>query len=200
MTEDYKIFMRHAKKLTNSDAAKTRLVLKGVKHFVDGSLAVTDSHRLYLVEDIHDKGETLLTPDGKKIDERYPNIHRLIPDRGVGNVTMTINVNEMLKGTEIILTANTAAGVDSPMYQEKNELRMDIPETIVAKYKLPEDYALTEGFEIASNAKYWVDGLKLFKAFKYEEIKLEFHGRMRPFTMYSPDDKLMVLILPVRTY
>src|SRR5690625_4135626 len=107
MTKEYKTFMRHAKRVTNSNAAESRQVLKGVKHFEDGSLAVTDSHRLYLIKDIHDKGDTIITPDGKKIEGNYPEIQRLIPDRGTGNITMTINVNEMLKGTEIILTAHS---------------------------------------------------------------------------------------------
>ena|SRR5690625_1304224 len=201
MTKEYKTFMRHAKKITKSAAAGNRPVLKGVKHFEDGSLAVTDSHRLYLIKDMHDKGDTNITPDGQELEGNYPEIHRLIPDRGVGNITMTINVDEMLKGADIILTANTAADVDNaPMHWDGDILYMDVPETIAARYELPEDHTLETIESFSSNAKYWVDALKLFKAFKYTEVVLEITNRIRPFTLTSPDGKLLALLMPIRTF
>ena len=199
MTKEYETFMRHAKRVTKSEAAEGRQVLKGVKHFEDGSLAVTDSHRLYLIKDIHDKGDTLLTPDGKKLEGNYPEIHRLIPDSF--ETSMTINVVEMLKGAEIMLTANSVADVDNaPMHWDKDVLRMEIPETIAARYELPEDHTLETSEALSSNAKYWVDALKLFKAFKYTEVELRITSRLRPFTLTSPDGKLLALLMPIRTF
>src|SRR5690625_767950 len=199
MTKEYETFMRHAKRVTKSEAAEGRQVLKGVKHIEDGSLAVTDTQRLYLIKDIHDKGDTLLTPDGKKLEGNYPEIHRLITDSF--ETSMTINVVEMLKGAEIMLTANSVADVDNaPMHWDKDVLRMEIPETIAARYELPEDHTLETSEALSSNAKYWVDALKLFKAFKYTEVELRITSRLRPFTLTSPDGKLLALLMPIRTF
>lgn len=198
MTKDYKTFMRHAKRVTDSGAVE-RQVLKGVKHFEDGSLAVTDSHRLYLIKDIHDKGDTIITPDGQELEGSYPDIQRLIPDSY--ETSMSINVDEMLKGTDIILTAITAADVNNaPMHWEKDVLRMDIPETIAARYELPGDHTLETSESLSSNAKYWVDALKLFKAFRYTVVELRITSRMRPFTLTSPDGRLLALLMPIRTF
>lgn len=193
--KEYKKFMQHAKKVTNSEAAKTRPVLKGIKHFEDGSLACTDSHRLYLAKDMHDKGEIVLTPTGEKVEGNYPDIKRLLPDAVSEPIEMS--VAEMIKGIDIV---NVASKFDTEnsnvMTWKDNKISGSVPELISATYELP----YTIDVDLTSNAQYWLDALKLFKAFKYTQIKLNIYGKLRPFTLTSPDDKLMALILPVRSF
>lgn len=200
----YKTFMRHAKKVTRSDSIGERPVLRGVKHYDDGSLAVTDSHRLYVIKDMHDKGETIITPDGKKLEGAYPDVARLIPKDY--RESITINVDEMLRAAEIMLTANSVSNSSrhnaksAVMHWEVNVLSMFEPGVVSAEYELPQDYTLTEVEELASNSRYWVDAMKMFKAFKYKEVELNLTSGMRPFTLASSDGKLMALIMPVRSF
>ncbi len=60
--------------------------------------------------------------------------------------------------------------------------------------------SLVEGEEISISfsAKYMMDGLK---AFGDQPVKIQFTGGMRPFVIHSTnDDRLLQLIVPVRTY
>lgn len=197
----YKKFMAHAKKLTNSPVIEEREVLTGVKHYEDGSLAVTDAHRLYMAYDIHDKGDCLLSPTGAEVDGKYPDITRLFPYEDDAN-KLTLNVNEMLQGVDFILTSVKAAGKGTKHYAMKWDediLSHYYPENPVsAKYNL--SVKLPDADPLFSNAQYWLDALKLFKSFGYTEVEFQYHGRVRPFVMKSLDNKLKALILPVRSY
>src|SRR5690625_4436302 len=61
-----------------------------------------------------------------------------------------------------------------------------ISEEVIASYELSIDDV---GMNIWSNAQYWLDALRMFKAFKYKEIELKLYDKMRPFTLGSPDKK-----------
>lgn len=200
----YKKFMQHAKKVTNTGTTDARPILKGVKHFEDGSLAVTDSHRLYIAKDMHCKDDSVLSPDGKQIDGDYPEISRLIPTEF--KQSLTIGVDEMLRGVDIIYTANKVCNSDRHnmenafMRWKDNQLSMDEQEILSTVYELPKAYQLTEVEALYSNSRYWVDALKLFKAFKYKEVALNITNAMRPFTITSQDDKLTALLMPIRAF
>jgi len=190
----YKTFMKHAEKITKSPVVEQRKILQGVKHYGEGSAAVTDSHRLYVAEDIHElQGEPVLTPSGKEIEGAYPAIARLIPTQ-VPEFTGTLQVDELIKATDIMVTAAKAVGEDPVMSLAENILFFDSDE-VKASYELSIDDV---GMNIWSNAQYWLDAVRMFKAFKYKEVELKLYDKMRPFTLESPDKKLMALILPVR--
>lgn len=193
----YKTFMSHAEKVTNSPALETRPVLQGVKHFENGDLAVTDSHRLYFAKEIHDKGETVLSPKGKKVEGNYPDIKRLLSfSSNDPKFKLTFELNELIKGVDIILTAAKVTNESPIMSYAENVLFFD-SEEVKASYELPHSI---EGMYPLSNAQYWMDALRLFKAFKYTEIELSIYGEMRPFTLVGPDEKLTALLLPIRRY
>lgn len=188
----YQIFMKHAEKITKSEAIQVKPILQGVKHFENGDLAVTDSHRLYFAKEIHNKGETILTPKGKKVEGKYPEIRRLFPSQDP-QYKLTFDINELIKGVDIILAAaKMVDGVPEMSYAE-NALFFDSLE-VKASYELPQSIDMY----LLSNAQYWMDALRLFKAFKYTEIELNIYSRVRPFTLVSPDGKLTALILPMR--
>src|SRR5699024_9010957 len=196
--EMYETFMRHAKKITDSKIIQ-REVLKGVKHFEDGSLAVTDSHRLYLLKDAHGLGkDTLLSPAGKKIEGAYPNIERLLPTNPGSSIT--VDVNELFKGIDIIHVGAKIIDGDYCMNWKGKELSYyPLDENLVsATYELP--FELPTEYTLSSNVKYWFEALQLFKAFRYPEVEINFHGKLRPFTVSSLDGKLTALILPIRRY
>lgn len=190
----YKAFMKHAEKLIKSEAVATRPALQAVKHFENGDLVVTDSHRLYYAKDIHDKGEALLTPSGKEVKGNYPDIKRLFPTDP--KYSFMLDVDNLTKGVDIILTAAKVVNAKIPqMLYAENVLSFDSDE-VKAKYEMPHSIDM----KLWSNAQYWMDALKLFKAFKYTELVLNIHGNVRPFTLVSPDGKLTALLLPIRRY
>lgn len=192
----YKTFMKHAEKLTNSDPAKVKPALKAVKHFKNGDAAVTDSHRLYYAKEIHDKGDVLLTPKGKKLDENYPDITRLMPSNDPKQI-LTLKVDELIKGVDIILAASKYVSESPQMTYEENSLFFEARhEEVKASYDLSESVET----KFISNAAYWMDALKLFKAFKYTEVDFLYYGPVRPFILKSKDEKLTALILPMRRY
>lgn len=194
-SKDYKTFIRHASKVTKSPAIGERIVLTGVKHYENGSMAVTDSHRLYLANEMHNKGEALLSTTGKEMKDQFPDVSRLIPDQS--EETIKLDVDEMFKGVDIIMTGANAVN-EEPVMSWKGDLLSFDSELLKAKYEL--SFSLPVEDALHSNAKYWLEALQMFRAFRYKEVEFSFHGRFRPFTLTSLDGKLMALLLPIRRY
>lgn len=193
----YETFMKHAKRLTNSKVAKDHhhsSVLQGVKHFEDGRLAVTDSHRLYFFNAGHDKGDKLITPDGREIKKvNYPEVTRLIPDSDPKQ-EIYHDVKDLMVGADCVVTLAKAEGVVPEMSYKGNILSALLPESSFT-HELSKAY---EDGELLSNASYWLDALKLFRALDYDKVCLKVHGNLRPFILESLDRKLLVVLLPIR--
>lgn len=188
--------MKHAEKvIKNAMTVKPdKPILKGVKHFEDGSMAVTDAHRLYLAKDMHDKREMVLTPAGKELEGNYPEIARLLPSNDP-ECSLTFEVDELIKSVDIILTAAKASDDDVPVMSYAENILFYESTEMTASYELPQSIEIY----LASNAQYWIEALRLFKALKYREITMNIYGKLRPFTFVSADEKVTALILPVKT-
>lgn len=194
----YEIFMKHADKVCkHAGEITTRKVLQGVMHYSDGSAAVTDSHRLYMVKSIHNLEEdTINTPAGEKIEDRYPEVRRLIPQQD-GELAVKVSVPDMLQAADII--ASVGSQVEKlPLMKLKDETASFDHYEMVINYSFP-------GFSFGKapvwiNAKYVLDAMNLFKAAGCEMVKLHFYGRTRPLVMFNEDETLLALILPVRKY
>lgn len=191
---DYKTFTRHAKRVIKT-LAMEKEILKGIKHFEDGSVAVTDGHRLHIVKGIHDRKDgAVITPTGKKLIGNYPEIKRLIPSYDP-HYSSKLDVNEFIKAMEVIEVAGV--GSDSEPYADIDGQSISFKSVeIKAKYEVSVNFE--ERF--TSNASFWIDALKMFDAFSYEKVNFNFYGRVRPFTLESADRKVFALILPVRRY
>lgn len=192
---DYKTFMKHAKKVTKN-APEHKPVLCGVKHFEDGSAVVTDSFRLYLVKGIHGRNDgAVLSPDGKKIGGKYPETGRLIPDPLDAKQKTDVDVAEFLTAFDIMQSVAQSVSLGPGVMIRRNGVHF-YSEEVEASYELSVEFE--EVF--ATNSVFWVDALKLFKAFKYETATFSFYGKYRPFTLVSKDEKITVLILPIRIH
>lgn len=196
----YKKFIKHAKKIAKDlSSNKDKPVLCGVVHLPNGDLAATNSHVLYLGKGIHDMElleEKVITPEGKTLDLKYPEIGRLIPDNSTA-YTETINVNEFIKAIDLIHVAGRVSKQTTVMEFKEDALTSKVDE-IKAKYRLSVEIPMERRF--SSNAEYWLNALQMFKNFGYKEVTLNLSGNLRPFTLVSPDDKITALILPVRSY
>lgn len=197
----YKRFMRHAKNLTDSEVAKasTKQIIRGVKHYEDGSLAVTDSHRLYFVKDMHDKGDCVITPSGQKLEGNYPEIKRLFPESWTDS--LVLDTRKWLQAVELKVTAAKLAMKDNKEEVNKNfpviweeDMLSYLDLNIKAKTQI-EDVAPGK---IALNVFYLHHALQLFDIFKYGEFEVRYNGSYFPLVLLSRDEKVQVVLLPIR--
>lgn len=192
--------MRHAKRIAKDlSADKDRPVLKGVLHFPNGDLAATNSHVLYLGRGIHDKElqeNTVITPEGKTLDLKYPEVGRLLPT-DEANFIETIDVDEFIKAVDLIHVAGRVSRQGTVMKIEGDTLTSKV-DNIKASYTVSVE--IPKEIKFSSNAEYWLNALRMLKNLGYKEATFNFNGAFRPFTLVSPDDKITALILPVRSY
>lgn len=203
MTIPYVTFMKHAQKVTKS-ASASRSVLKGVHHASDGSLYVTDSHRLYVAKNSQSRNDNaIIEPKtGATIDGNYPDCSRLIPDKTNAKATTTLPVDEALKAFEALLKTSQVVGKGSEIVStqegEHGTLAFSVDHPRMnAVYN---SGCIIDGTfeEVTFNIMFMVDALKLFKDVGVTEVEIRFHGATRPFTLSAGDGELLALLLPIR--
>ena len=210
---DYKIFMKHAEKVTKN-APESRPVLKGVKHLDNGTAVVTDSQRLYVARGIHAGLDgVVMTPNGKVMKGSYPDVTKLIPDPSYAKYSLVINTDELLKGVDIIASVGAIAekakveglkdGEGKPLEPKPPALILEDDGIRYENVQVRIKYSTAPlHFEepICANVFYVLDAMKLFKATGDHILTFRYYGAMRPFSLTNPDDSLLVLILPIRKY
>lgn len=206
----YKDFMKHAKVLTDNAKITSahRKVLTGVLHQENGTLTVTDSHRLYQALDVDGVDEDVVkTVTGRVINEKYPDVSRLIPDTSEANSTVRFNVKELHDAVDHIYNVAKLADETVTMGVERDHVYasaqvIEEPGKLTTEMRASYDVQLPleEGNTFRVNAKYLLDALKMFKAEKEEEVTLYFYGKHRPFTIWNDRADLIALILPLRSY
>lgn len=205
----YKDFMKHAKVLTDNAKITNahRKVLTGVLHQENGTLTVTDSHRLYQALNVDGVNEDVVkTVSGRVIDEKYPDVSRLIPDTNDANSTARFNVKELHDAVDHIYNVAKLADETVTMGVERDHVYASAqviePGKLTTEMRASYDVQLPleEGNRFRVNAKYLLDALKMFKAEKEEEVTLYFYGKQRHFTIRNDKADLIALILPLRTY
>lgn len=194
----YRKFARHVINLTsNAKVIGNKSYLKGIKHYEDGSVVVSDSHRLYLVKDISDKGDCLITPGGIVMQEEYPDVSRLIPNNLKGSVRLS--TEKWIKSVELLSVAAKIANYD----KLANQNYPLIWEESIISFT---DYNVSALVEIGDgapgpvklNTYYLLHALKLFELFRYDKFEFQYHEPNRPYVLSSLDDRVTVLIMPIR--
>lgn len=195
---NYETFMKHAEKVCKSPHLSEDLErhkpLKGVKHFEDGSAAVTDSHRLYFVKDIHDRTDgAIVTPSGKKVSGNYPDIKRLI-SMDYQKQELSVSVADLLEAADSINAVGSLVEGKTPLIQLKENIaRYDSP---LVKYH--RELSVQFEVNVFLNAQYLLDAMKMFKASGCDEVTVRLFGPMRP--VYFLYENILALILPVRKH
>lgn len=193
---DLKRFINHAKKVIRNVPEFHQGKIDGVRLLHNGCAAVTDSHRLYFIQDVH-SGEVdeVISVTGKRLDYNYPEINRLIPSNNP-IITLELEVKEFLEAMDFVKVPRELMDELPIVLLKENKASCSYGKELKASYDLSVDFE--ESFH--SNATYWVDALKMFKDFGYGKAKFNFFGRMRPFTLVSEDERITALILPIRSY
>jgi DNA polymerase III sliding clamp (beta) subunit (PCNA family) len=201
----YVIFMKHAEKITKS-ASDSRPILKGVYHANDGSLAVTDAHRLYFAKNSQERkdGSVVNPKTGVIIDGTYPDISRIIPEENDAQFNTLINVKEAVKALKALNSCGKVRSkkvIAKMSFEEKGVVFLVNTEVVNAEYRtFNGDLTKSDtDKEVTFDLLYLIDALELFKDAGYEEVTLYSFGRLRPFII-KPNNEVLALILPVRTY
>lgn len=206
MTIPYVTFLKHAQKVKKT-ASAGRPILKGVYHAPDGSLAVTDSHRLYFAKNAHSNTESSVVEPktGAVIEGNYPDVTKLLPDSRDAKYFVRLDVKQavdafavLIKSAQVpdrkaIPTVNATVG-------DGRTLIFDV-ENIAMKSQYTAPLVVDgQGDKMTFNAQYFADALALFKDAGAAEVTMRYYGSTRPFTLTAgADDELLALILPIRT-
>lgn len=205
----YNIFMKHAEFISKS-VSKTRPILSGVLHHADGSLYVTDSHRLYAAKNSHSRtdGAVIHPKTGEFIDGSYPDVTRLIPNNDPSGVIHIENVKQTLEAVKVLFTAGGIGLGKVPKNKISIRLSSDDDRKVTLKINKNElfnaEYFLTfadevdPGFTIDFSAEYFAQALALFKDAGYISVDMNLYGSLRPFILTVYDKSLQALILPIR--
>lgn len=213
MPVSYNKFMKHAENVTKA-ASETRPILKGVLHHQDGSLFVTDSHRLYKAQNVHSFiDERVINPStGEQVEGAYPNIFRLLPELPAPNVLHIEDLKYTIDGVKALQAAGliTIAGEKKT---PKNRINIKLQANGDGKLTLVMGNPVISSvfflgfsndfqgdFEMTFSSGYFLEALTLFKDTGYEQLEMHVFGKNRPFVITGMHDKdLVTLILPVRT-
>ena len=206
MTVPYVKFMKHAEKITKA-ASKDRPVLKGVFHADDGSLAVTDSRRLYFAKNAHtNESNVVIDPKtGAIIDGNYPDIKRHIPDPDDAKYTVKLDVKEAVEAFNALLKSNHVRDkkydiTADAFISKANKIVFKVDNGIMHTQYKPNAVIDGQNDIITSfNTKYFAEALAMFKGVGVEEVILRNYGSLSPFTLsVGRYDDLLALILPIR--
>src|SRR5699024_7117687 len=133
----------------------------------DGSLIVTDSHRLYILRDAYEGKTININPNTNKelnVSESYPDVSRLLPNY-VPNFECEFDVDEYFKAVDLVSIAGKVNKEVPVMKYSVNKLTCNtkVPK---AKHSLVEasievSEAIPDECTFVSNADYWVDALRV---------------------------------------
>lgn len=198
--ERYAIAMKHAKKFAGKLAS--RPILAGVYHAADGSLVVTDSHRMLRVDNAHDRAEPIVL-DAKTnapIDGVFPDVSRVVPTKFCAEYSVTgEEIDTLILAHEIAVkvggkktpyaamsvvcggpTIKTTCGTG--VYEYAPNVRID---------------RSGDDFTVHYNAQYVLDALVALRDFRPQTVSIRFTGATSPFTIET-DNGVLALILPIR--
>lgn len=212
MSVPYVTFMKHAESVCKN-ASAARPVLNGVFHAPDGSLVVTDSHRLYRAKNAHsvEDGAVIQPKTGEHIEGSYPQIDRLIPEGGEKGTVIIEDIKQTIDGLKALLAAGLISATGEKK-TPKNKVHVDLylddegkvflaTNTTVFKGEFFLNFSgeLEKEYRMKFRAEYLLQALNLFKDAGAPAVSLKVYGPNRPFVLTPPNnDNLLALILPVR--
>jgi len=177
----YVTFIKHAEKVIKSPNLKSRPILQTVLH-KDNYVAVTDSHRLYYVDNVYEGEEkTVDLTTGQAVDRgAYPDITKLIQDESYAKFTHIIDVlpaYEAVRAIEIASKINKASDLlDVEIGEKLLTIKTTSDTEVSVNYspiKPPTDTHSTDLSEfITFNIKYIKELFHLLKDARVDKVAL----------------------------
>lgn len=196
MAVSYVKFLKHATKMTKA-VSEARPILKGVCHYEDGSLAVTDSHRMYFAKNAHEstKQDVKCPVTGNRIEGNYPDVRKLLPSNE--QFTVVLNVTETLTAIKAMLLSNKKALIklsvrDHDLIMEMSAWSLQVTYNsggLNSKQNHSESKATLNG-------KYLLELFDFLKDLDLTSVELKYHGLNRPITIGTDD--IIAVVLPIR--
>lgn len=165
-------------------------ILEDYNIYID--ITVTDNQILFKLDNL-----LFLS---RLIDGTYPNISKIIPNNSKTNIVL--NNNDLLSAIEraSLIAKEVKNNVVKLTTLEDNliEISSIMMETGKVKELIKVKEISGEPVKISFNSKFLLDVLKVIDS---DDISIDFTGALSPFVIRPTDsDKMLHLILPIRTY
>ena len=196
--------MKHLKKAISHTGS--RPMLECAHYDTDGSITVTDSHRLIRIENFHKNEEgfnlNLLTME---LDEgSYPETSRLIPDIEDAKTKLTISLGA-LKRAVTSLKNGTGGAVNIQMFDDYIILYNSSDKYENVKFEIKLNVAIKgERFPIAFDTNYLLDAVNFLldakQRFALDNVVFHMTSPIRPVVLKIEEQQYTYLVTPVRTF
>lgn len=193
---------KHLQKVANEKLI-ARPILQNALYETDGTVSVTDSHRLIRVSNYHElKNRTLVNLSSLQVaideKEQYPRLERLLPREFNGEYDVKVSDLKALVRLDV---GNKNKNASMKVDNDKNVLIFTLENTtynidISTMRKKNDD----KDFEIYFNATYFADMARMIKDVcgDYDTVTLSFVSKVRPFL--ATCGNIEYLITPVRKH
>lgn len=187
-------------------SSDTRPMLQYSKHYENGDIIATDSHRLIHIKEIHGfKEDYLVNPKNFMFAKgHYPKVEHLT-SREKHTESMVLTKDQIKIWLQIFKSLNQISKVmkyryGSAMFVFHDDHVTVELETQNVSMKLPiEVYQKPDVGKITFRLEYMRDALEAHFKLNSEQLTFFFHGDMRPIVM-DDDKAVKTLLLPIRTF
>lgn len=203
---NYKQFMKHAEKVAKS-SSKGRPIMQGVEHTEDGTLTVTDGHRLHQAYNVNaPKGVIINAITGDEIESgTYPEVTKLLPNEDDAQEVYTIDNKLMLKVLKAMLPAGRIDGTKGADVQasiKNGMLTLEGMDGLNFNYKIDSLINNSDdgaGIDILLDINFLIETVEMYDDMKAENIEIRLYGNIKPLTIKpAGSNEIISLILPMR--
>ncbi|RDW17027.1 hypothetical protein CWR48_15610 [Oceanobacillus arenosus] len=187
-----KLLDKHAKNFVTNERQDGKL--EGIHYHENGSIYVTDAHKLLVFHDAHqEEAHTVHYKTGKQMDIKYPEVARLLDSDYQDS--LTIQMKDINSYIDLIKVA-TNIDLVGDLILKDGQFKLEIKYT-------NESFNLLIGetkseFKVCLNILYFYHMLHFFKDAKVDEIIFSWSHPMRPLSFRSGNYE--ILVVPVRRY
>lgn len=202
-TKEMKNLYKHLKRTASN--VNSRPILKCVHYGADGSISVTDSHRLLVIKQFHNHekefNQDLSTM--RIVEDTYPNVSRLIPNDFRTEITISLSVLiRIMKDLGTTASENVQWELLENKIIFKNQSdKMYYGEPI----EISANANITgEKFSICFLAKYIKECCEFFmdakERYAVDNVTIKMTSPIRPVVFTIDESKYIYLVTPVRTF
>lgn len=206
-TVNYLTFMKHAKKVAKK-ASKFRTALQHISHEEDGSVVVTDSHRLYRINNGHNEEKSFVTTaDGIRVsnpDFDYPQTDRLIQRFEDASHVFTVSTKEFFNTVKAIELANKVSEktrnneLKMTVYKQGISLETD-NKNFCVRYENGSTHEGDKEFDMYLSTQYMKEALHVIDDSKVDTLQVAiYNSHMRPIQLFT--ENFTAIILPIKKY
>ena len=195
--------MKHLKRAISKTGS--RPMLECAHYDVDGSITVTDSHRLLKIDNFHSNEESfnlnLLTMelDG----DNYPDTSRLMPDLDKAETKLTISLG-VLKRALVSLKTDSSSSVNIKMFDDHVILSNTSDKYEKIKFEIKLNVSIEgERFPISFNTVFLLDAVEFLidakDRYAVDNVTIHMTSPVRPAVLKIEEKQYTYLVTPVRT-